>query len=261
MSSSILHATPRALACRDGLPLAQRADRSLRHLPDGRVVADWFGCELSSVFQPIVDPVGQSVVAHEAFLRCHGRGEPELSPWNLFAANADDARLIALDRLARTLHVLNCAASDRADGLLFLNVHGRLLSAVESDHGAAFRRVVEALGLPPERIVIETPPAASRQPDLLSFVLRNYRQNGFGVAVNVESVEQWQRLLATVSVQYIKIDACTLCAEEDGPQGLDRLLEHAGRARVVITHVEFRLPDEWEKDVLVQGFAWGSPTL
>ena len=155
----------RARAFLDRLPLERGGGRQLRRLPEGGVVGDWFGCELSSVFQPIVLHAGRSTIGYEAFLRILGNGERALSPWTLFSANADDGRLVALDRLARTVHALNFLLSVDGDGLLFLNVHGRLLAAVSGDHGAAFRKVVDALGLPPERIVIETPLAASSQPD------------------------------------------------------------------------------------------------
>lgn len=241
------------------LPLERQAGRQLRRLADGGVVGDWFGCELSSVFQPIVDPSSGQVVGHEAFLRCLGGGRRDLSPWVLFSANADDDRLIALDRLARTVHALNFIASVGDDGLLFLNVHGRLLAAVAGDHGAAFRKVVDALGFAPGRIVIEAPVVASRQADLLSFVLRNYRHNGFRVAVNVESVAQWHALSGIVPADFIKIGTAALQAEGDARKALDALQARAGSARVIVTRVEDRASSDLPHGVLAQGFAYGAP--
>ncbi|MBD5803149.1 EAL domain protein [Azoarcus sp. Aa7] len=241
------------------LPLERQAGRQLRRLADGGVVGDWFGCELSSVFQPIVDPSSGKVVGHEAFLRCLGGGRRDLSPWVLFSANADDDRLIALDRLARTVHALNFIASVGDDGLLFLNVHGRLLAAVAGDHGAAFRKVIDALGFPPGRIVIEAPVVASRQADLLSFVLRNYRHNGFRVAVNVESVAQWHALSGIVPADFIKIGTAALHAEGDAREALDALQARAGSARVIATRVEDRASSAVPPGVLAQGFAYGAP--
>lgn len=243
----------------DRLPLERQAGKQLRRLGEGGVVGDWFGCELSSVFQPIVDPVTHAVAGHEAFLRCLGSGQRDLSPWMLFSANAGDDRLVALDRLARTVHALNFIASVGDDGLLFLNVHGRLLAAVAGDHGAAFRKVVEALGFPPERIVIEAPVVASRQADLLSFVLRNYRHHGFGVAVNVESAAQWRALSAIVPAQFVKIDAAALFADGDAATALHRLREHSGAATVVVKRVEAVPAEPLPQGVLMQGFAYGAP--
>lgn len=259
MTHSTLPTADRVRDFFDRLPLERQAGKQLRRLADGGVVGEWFGCELSSVFQPIVDPSRRRVVGQEAFLRCLGGGQRDLSPWMLFSANADDDRLVALDRLARTVHALNFIAS-AGDGMLFLNVHGRLLASVAADHGAAFGRVVDAMGLPADRIVIETPVVASRQADLLSFVLRNYCHNGFRVAVNVETVAQWRTLAGVVRADFVKIDAATLQADGRGVAALDELHAIAGSARVVVKRVEAVPAATWPPGVLVQGFAYGVPT-
>ncbi|ATE62495.1 signaling protein [Thauera sinica] len=220
------------------------------------MVGDWFGCELASVFQPIVEPAGGRIAGFEAYLRVHGSGERELSPWALFSSNADDGRLIALDRLARTVHALNFITSVEDDGLLFLNVHGRLLAAVSEDHGAAFRKVLDALGLPPDRIVIETPVSASSQPDLLTFVLRNYRLNGFCTAVNLASPAQWKALSQVVPAHYVKIRGDTLTPGDEGHA--ETLQSIAQKATVVVTRLEEKttaLP----ASALAQGYAYGLP--
>lgn len=229
----------------------------LRRAADGSRLGDWFGCELASVFQPVVEADSGSAIGYEAFLRCHGGGERALSPWMLFSANATDERLIALDRLARTLHAANFVAAGGDAGLLFLNVHGRLLAAVANDHGAAFRRIVDALCLPPERIVIETPVVASGHADLLAFVLRNYRNNGFRVAVNILSEAQWRSLSGSVSADFVKIDASALDDGDAATDALDHLGECAGRARIIVKRVETLR--RWPAGVLVQGFAYGAP--
>lgn len=259
MTPSAMQTTDRVRDFLDRLPLERHAGKQLRRVGDGGVVGDWFGCELSSVFQPIVDPVTRAVEGHEAFLRCLGSGRRDLSPWAVFSATAGDDSLVALDRLARTVHALNYVASVRDERPLFLNVHGRLLAAVAGDHGAAFRRVVDALGFAPERIVIEAPVVASRQTDLLSFVLRNYRQNGFRVAVNVESPAQWRALSGVVPADFVKIDAAALRAEGDAATASDRLREQAGAAMVVVKRVEAEPVAPWPSGVLVQGFAYGAP--
>lgn len=244
----------RTRAFLDRLPLDREGGRQLRRLADGSVVGDWFGCELASVFQPIVDAADGRTAGFEAFLRVHGSGERELSPWALFSSNADDARLIALDRLARTVHALNFITSVQDDGLLFLNVHGRLLAAVSEDHGAAFRKVADALGLPPDRVVIETPVGASSQPDLLAFVLRNYRLNGFRTAVNLESPEQWKTLSQVAPPHYVKIRRDALYTERDA----DTLQSISQRATLVITRQEDKafVPPV---PALAQGYVWGLP--
>jgi EAL domain-containing protein (putative c-di-GMP-specific phosphodiesterase class I) len=240
----------------DRLPLARDGGRQLRRLPEGGVVGDWFGCELSTVFQPVVVPGTGAITGYEAYLRILGSGERSLSPWTLFSANADDDRLVALDRLARAVHALNFVTSVDSDSLLFLNVHGRLLAAVSGDHGAAFRTVVDALGLTPERVVIETPLAASSQPALLAFVLRNYRNNGFQVAINVDSPAQWQSLCSVVPAQFVKIDGAQLRRSGEWEALLSTLHE---RARCVLTRLERKLDEPLPDGLLVQGYAYGLP--
>lgn len=249
----------RARAFLDRLPLAREGGRQLRRLAEGGVVGDWFGCELSSVFQPIVLPSDASTIGYGAYLRILGSGERALSPWTLFSANADDDRLVALDRVARTVHALNFLSSVEGDSLLFLKVHGRLLAAVGGDHGAAFRKVVDALDLPPDRIVIETPREASTQPDLLAFVLRNYRNNGFQVAINVDSPMQWQALSSRVPAQYVRIDSARLLLADDWRARLAWLVSLRERANVIVTRLERKLEGVLPAGVLVQGYAYGLP--
>lgn len=243
----------------DRLPLEREGGRQLRRLADGGVVGDWFGCELSSVFQPVVLPTDGSTTGYGAYLRILGSGERALSPWTLFSANADDNRLVALDRVARTVHALNFLSSVEGDSLLFLKVHGRLLAAVSGDHGAAFRKVVDALGLPSERVVIETPLEASSQPDLLAFVLRNYRNNGFQVAINVNSPMQWQALSSRVPAQFVKVNSARLCLADDWRARLAWLVSLRERASVIVTRLEAKLDGVLPAGVLVQGYAYGLP--
>lgn len=257
MSSTGTALDARTRAFLDRLPLEREGGRRLRRLADGGVVGDWFGCQLASVFQPVVDPADGRTAGFAAYLRVHGSGERELSPWALFSSNADDGRLIALDRLARTVHALNFIASVEDDSLLFLNVHGRLLAAVDADHGAAFRMVVDALGLPPARIVIETPVSASDEPDQLAFVLRNYRLNGFRTAVNLESLAQWKALSAVVPAHFVKIrgDALRSGDNEGGDEAILQAIRN--RATLVLTRLEHKTVAP--ADALVQGYAYGLP--
>ncbi|WP_079434099.1 EAL domain-containing protein [Zoogloea sp. LCSB751] len=252
------HLNPLARDFLTRLPQAPVPGKQLHRTESGAVVGDWFGFELSSAFQPIVDAANGAVVGREAFLRSHDPDEHGLSPWTLFSAAAEDARLIALDRLARTVHLLNALAAGN-DVPLFLNVHGRLLAAVGDDHGRAFRRVVDALGVQPDSIVIETPPEASAQPDLLAFVLRNYRANGFRVAVNVESAAQWQTIANTVWPQFVKVDRRKLGSGVEAHERLKWLAALREDARIIVTHVEEPAPELAADHVLLQGYAYGHP--
>ncbi|MBL8448280.1 MAG: EAL domain-containing protein [Zoogloeaceae bacterium] len=239
------------------LPLGLQAGCRLRRSRDGRAVADWFGCELASAFQPIVEPISRQVMGWEAFLRVQGSRDRQLSPWRLFSSAADDYRLMGLDRLCRTLHLLN-ALQVGAPPRLFLNVHGRLLAAVTDDHGKAFRRVVDTLAVDPRGLVIETPLAASEQLDLLEFVLGNYRRHGFQVAVNVDSVAQWERLVRVIQPDFVKLDSRLLGHPAFGP-GLADLLARRGPPQVILTHQEGPGSPGTHGATWRQGYAYGYP--
>lgn len=221
------------------LPLDWRPGFSLRRAPGGAVVGRFYGAELSSVYQPVVDAAGVRRVGREAFVRSHANGDLSLSPWSLFSMVADDAVLVGLDRLCRTLHVLNdplAGVAEAADELLFLNVHGRLLAAVSEDHGHAFRRILDLVDRRlAAAVVIETPEAACAAPGLLAFVLANYRLNGFKVAANVRSLAELTGLLAEVRPNFVKVDARHLRLEDYGAFA-ELALRHA--ARPVFTRVE-----------------------
>lgn len=250
---------PLARAFLDRLP---PGPGQLHRTDSGSVLGDWFGFALSTAFQPIVDSNSGQIVGREAFLRSAGADEPGGSPWTLFSGTPDDGHLIALDRLARTLHLLNALVAGHTLPL-FLNVHGRLLAAVGDDHGRAFRRVVDALGVSPASIVIETPVEASAQPDLLTFVLRNYRANGFRVAVNLDSLAQWQAISSHAWPDFVKIDSRKLGSGSPAREALEWLTALRGDATPILTHVEDASPDYRRlaagNPFWLQGYAYGRP--
>lgn len=176
-------------------------------LPDGTAVGRFLHTDLSSVFQPLIDSGSGACIGHEAFVRAHGGGERDITPWNLFALVANDETLVALDRLCRIVHVLNFLRAPDVLGKLFLNVQGRLLAAVREDHGHTFRRAIDRLEFDPARIVIETPEAANLDRKLLALVLSNFRLNGFRVAANTLGLADLESLLQMVRPDFVKIDA------------------------------------------------------
>lgn len=254
--------TPLARAFLDRLPPGPVPGKQLHRTDSGSVRGDWFGFALSTAFQPIVDSNNGLIVGREAFLRSAGTDEQGGSPWTLFSGMPDDGHLIALDRLARTLHLLNALVTGHTLPL-FLNVNGRLLAAVGDDHGRAFRRVVDALGVSPASIVIETPVEASAQPDLLTFVLRNYRANGFRVAVNLDSLAQWQAISSHAWPDFVKIDSRKLGSDSPAQEALEWLTALRGDATPILTHVEDASPDYSSlaagNPMWLQGYAYGQP--
>jgi len=196
-------------------PLGER----MRMAASGIALAQFYGADFTSDYQPIFD-IGvsgliQSLVASpdsadrfgdevgfEASLRLVDK---EGSPRNLFAAVDDDGQLVALDRLARALHAINFFGSGRS-GLLFLNVHERLLKSVKYDHGRHFSEVLLSFGLNPARIVIELPEAAVAHRTFVGYLIKSYQSYGFKVAGNLPNAGQILSVSDMARLDFIKID-------------------------------------------------------
>lgn len=190
------------------------------HAADGAVVARTQGVELSSEYLAIYDlasyassgaPAMSGVgefgdeVGFEAKLRARDLETGNiLSLPELFATIRDDQQLVALDRLARALHAINFFGTQR-NGLLFLNVHERLLKSVRYDHGRHFSLVLLSFGLNPGRIVIEIPEAASAHKTFLGYLTKSYQSYGFKVAGNLSNAGQILSA-AESRLDYVKID-------------------------------------------------------
>lgn len=197
---------------------------------DGAVHGRVLDAEVSSSFEPIRTPDGE-VVAAQALAEVRpfdggsdpvARGEP--TPWKLFSRALSPDDLVAFDRRCRTVHTLNFFSSHPPSQELFLRVHDRLLTAVADLHGRAFKRVLDSLGIPMSRIVIELPPAASAHPALLAHVIANYRLAGFRVAINPQSFAEIERALAAARIDFVRLDARRLEAFDPGGHSADQRL-------------------------------------
>jgi EAL domain-containing protein (putative c-di-GMP-specific phosphodiesterase class I) len=179
---------------------------------------------------------------------------------------ADDDESIALDRLCRILHTVNFfrqRASDDAE--LFLSVDGRLLAAVDSNHGTAFRRVLDSLELPQQRVILQLPAVTHDQNWLLNYVSDNYRRNGFRLAVNARNASEAEVLLDHVRPEIIKLD--TRGAPDLSVNA--RLLREAQKRgiRIIFKRVEnqamldglIELASVSGQSVQVQGYVWDLP--
>ncbi|HBO80042.1 MAG TPA: diguanylate phosphodiesterase, partial [Cupriavidus sp.] len=172
---------------------------------NGQVQGQYFHCSLTSAFEPLVTLADRGVVAHEGSIRTYAEDGVGLAAWKLFAMAADDTSLVSLDRLTRLVHAINYFAAD-GEHKLVLNVHNRLLAAVADDHGAAFRRALESLGLPIGRFVIQVPASANDDLPLLLHVVGNYRRNGFAVSLQASDPAEAGALMAHAMPDWLKLD-------------------------------------------------------
>lgn len=191
----------------EGLPSRYKADamRPLWRDAGGRVQAQFLQCALTSEFAPVVHVQTGAAFAHEGRIRTYAEEDEGLSAWRLFARAADDATLIALDRMCRLVHALNYFQGEETVPLI-VGIHDRLLAAVLEDHGAAYRNVLVALGLPQDFVWIQIPASANRELSLLLQVVRNYRRNGFHLVVQADDLATARMLLAQARPAALSID-------------------------------------------------------
>ena len=232
----------------------------------GRAQGRFFNATLTSAFQAIHVLDSDRIVGFEGMARSHSNGDQGLSLWKLLDQASSDNESVALDRLCRMLHAINFYRQPPALDLeLYLSVHARLLAAVDGNHGAAFRRVLSALELPHERIVLQLPLVTPHQDWLLNVVAGNYRRNGFRLALNAANARQALGLLDQVCPDVIKFDAREIADEA----ATLRLLQESARrgVRLIFKRVEtmatqatlLRLGEQAGQAILAQGFLWNLP--
>ncbi|WP_050467170.1 EAL domain-containing protein [Herbaspirillum chlorophenolicum] len=231
-----------------------------------RAVGRYFNTSLTSAFQPVRAFGDGGIVAYEAFARSYSEFDDGLHLWKLLDHAASDDESVELDRLCRMLHAVNYyrqAGSDAPE--LHLSVHARLLAAVNSNHGVAYRRILSVLELPHDRIVLQLPVVTPNQRWLLNYVLDNYRRNGFRLGVSANSPLEALGLLDKVRPDLIKVDA----RELPDPDSVGLLLLRAAEqgVRIFFKRVENReVFDKLEQygsalaqSIHAQGYLWDTP--
>ncbi len=142
-----------------------------------RVVARYLKCRLNTQLHTLTGPDGP--VGSYARLGVQLPTGLPLPARALFSAAG--AGLGRLDRLCRTLHVLNWLGTGELQHDLHLPVHPKLAATVREPHGQVFLRLLEALEVDPHRLWLILPAAkvGARLPE----AVRNYRNHGFRVGL------------------------------------------------------------------------------
>lgn len=238
---------------------------------EGRAQGKYFNTTLTSAFQAIrvfghgSSGAGGEAVAHEGFARSYSEDDSGLHLWRLLDQAASDDESVELDRLCRVLHAINFYRQVQDGAQLHLSVHARLLAAVDSNHGIAFRRILNLLELPHDKIVLQMPLVTQNQGWLLNYVLDNYRRNGFQLGISAVDARDALGLLEKVKPDMIKVDA----REVTDPDSVGRLLQRGLErgVRVVFKRVEnpqvFSLLTQFSHalatPVYAQGYLWDTP--
>ena len=229
----------------------------MRFLPEDPIrsrygaVEGYFGpLRLTSVFQPLVAIAssGRLVVGHQAYVRALGANHAALPAPEVFASAREAAAIVYLDRLCRTVHMLNFLRQANEDDCLFLHVHARHILGVPHEHGEYFEDLLHRCGLTPERIVIQVGPPSMGNADerrRTQAALRNYRRRGYRLAMDVISGVHRENILEHVSElqpDYVRLDR-TCLAIGDNQVALARAMTlfallHESGAQVIVHRLE-----------------------
>jgi EAL domain-containing protein (putative c-di-GMP-specific phosphodiesterase class I) len=270
-------------------------DARMRRDAQGRATGNYFNATLTSVYQPVRRLVDDLIIGYEGDTRNSDAGgggdngdngatvagaarestgnavnDPGVGLWRLLDHAASDDESVELDRLCRMIHSINFfrqAPPPEAvfDPSLFLSVHARLLTAVDGNHGAAFRRVLKSLQLPQSRVVLQLPEVRPAQYWLLNYVADNYRRNDFSIAIQADGVVSALAMLEQVAAQTVKVDArgfqlddsawrlVELCQERGLQLMFQRVRTPEVRDALLALDARSALP------IHAQGLLWGAP--
>jgi EAL domain-containing protein (putative c-di-GMP-specific phosphodiesterase class I) len=242
----------------------------------GEYTSEFAGMHLASAFQPIYDIGLGDFHGHEALLRPKLGDIKEVTPDFAFTYADKSDKLVKLDRVSRTLHVLNYHEIFKENGLLFLNVHPSLLVRV-NEHGKVFERILHDHAVATNRVVIEVRDFDTFDvaTDLLAYeqqleaAIKNYQDRGYKIAIDrFGSANSIVSRLWKLNPDYVKFDIHFLQQAELDEKvwqaliGLVNFVKSLG-AEPILAGVETKSQLHLAIDAganLVQGYLFGQPS-
>ncbi len=242
----------------------------------GEYTSEFAGIHLASAFQPIYDIALGDFHGHEALLRPKLGDIQEVTPDFAFTYADKSDKLVKLDRVSRTLHVLNYHEIFKENGLLFLNVHPSLLVRV-NEHGKVFESILHDHAVATNRVVIEVRDFDTFDvaTDLLAYeqqleaAIKNYQDRGYKIAIDrFGSANSFISRVWKLNPDYVKFDIHFLQQAEHDPKvkqaffGLVGFVKGLG-AKPIVTGVETKSQLHLAIDAgasLVQGYLFGQPS-
>jgi len=231
------------------------------------LVSKFIGLQLRSAFQPIYSTALGKPLGYEALLRPSIGPSDPLTPAFAFGFADNQGRLVKFDRVARTLHALNSLHLPDAQGLLFLNVHPKLLVSVNA-HGQVFERILHAHSVPTHKVVIEILEGAIDTDKQLTEAISNYRDRGYHIAVDdFGSRHSNLDRLWKLAPDYVKLDLGIIHEAERNPKvrrmlpKLIEIIQELG-ARPVVEGIENEVQHKIALDsggTFLQGYFLGRP--
>ena len=242
-------------------------DYGLVEQSTGEFNSTFLGVRLNSAFQPIYDIQAGDLFGHEALLRPSLGGELASTPEFAFTYAEQSGKLEPFDRVSRTLHVLNFRQIYAENGLLFLNVHPKLLIAVNA-HGKVFEKILHSNSVPTERVVIEIQEGLIEQEKQLTEAIDNYRDRGYRIGIDrFGSTQSHIDRLWKFAPDFVKLDINLIQKAEQNERiqkilpGLIKMIKDLG-AQPIITGIETQTQLDIAIETgasLVQGFFLAKP--
>lgn len=197
---------------------------ALEYSDENWITGRFYNCQLSSAFQPVLNPSKGEIIGHAAFIRSESNGEIALSPWQVFAMASKDTQLIDLSHLCRAVHALNYFHKATKQNFIFIDLHPHLMESAKDDHGRMFGKFLSLIDVSTSRVVIEIPPVVNRNWKLLRRVISNYRSNGYQIMVNYSgSNTDWMTELEDVYPDIVNIHACDLLRQKSAESLVDTI--------------------------------------
>ncbi len=242
-------------------------DYGLVEQSTGEFNSTFLGVRLNSAFQPIYDIQAGDLFGHEALLRPSLGGELSSTPEFAFTYAEQAGKLVQFDRVSRTLHVLNFRQIYAENGLLFLNVHPKLLIAVNA-HGKVFEKILHSNSVPTDRVVIEIQEGLIEQEKQLTEAIDNYRERGYRIAIDrFGSSQSHIDRLWKFAPDFVKLDLSLIQKAEHNDRihkilpGLIKMIKDLG-AQPIITGIETQIQLDIAIESgtnLVQGYFLAKP--
>lgn len=146
-------------------------------------VADYYALKLSSVYQPIFSFAHRRPVGYEALLRGCLPDDIEILPNKIFSVIRGREDMIALDLLARELHLRNFVTQCPPNSWLFINVSPEVF--VNAPHHAELAASLSIRHrLAPYRVVIEVVESSIADEAALAKAVQFYRNLGCLIALD-----------------------------------------------------------------------------
>lgn len=172
---------------------------------DGKNVEGRFGAStFTSRLQPVrLNTSPSFVIGHDATSLVAGTPGQEVGGARALCAD-EVPNIVSLDRLSRTVHMLNYLPIAHDDGSLFVHVHPRHVLTVKRDHGAYFEEIIQRCGLPLRRVVITlaVSPVYDRQLIQLLERLKSYRSRGYATAIKFD-VQAGDEFLERYCIEFL----------------------------------------------------------